>query len=295
MNVSPSAIRQEFDWADPFRLEDQLTEEERMIQTTARDYAQEKLAPRVLEAFRQEEDRPRDLPRDGRTRPARADHLAGIRRRRARLRRLWPHRARSRAGRLRLPLDDERAVVAGHGADRDVRHRGAEAEVSAEARPRRVDRLLRPDRDRTTAPIPARWSRGPRKVDGGYSLTGAKTWITNSPIADVFVVWAKTEDDAIRGFILEKGWKGLSAPAIHGKVGLRASITGEIVHGRRVRAGRESAPRRAGPEGSVHLPELGALRHRLGRARRGRGLLRDRRGNMCSTASSSAVRSPPTS
>ncbi len=68
-----------------------------------------------------------------------------------------------------------------------------------------------------------------RSVPGGYSLSGAKTWITNSPIADVFVVWAKDEAGDIRGFILEKGWKGLSAPAIHGKVGLRASITGEIV------------------------------------------------------------------
>ena len=68
-----------------------------------------------------------------------------------------------------------------------------------------------------------------KKVAGGYSLTGAKMWISNSPIADVFIVWAKDEDDAIRGFILEKGMKGLSAPPIHGKVGLRASITGEIV------------------------------------------------------------------
>ncbi|KAE9894920.1 acyl-CoA dehydrogenase, partial [Enterobacteriaceae bacterium TzEc051] len=73
-----------------------------------------------------------------------------------------------------------------------------------------------------------------KKVEGGYRLTGAKMWITNSPIADVFVVWAKevsAEGNVgdIRGFILEKGWEGLSAPAIHGKVGLRASITGEIV------------------------------------------------------------------
>ncbi len=67
-----------------------------------------------------------------------------------------------------------------------------------------------------------------KKVPGGYSLTGAKTWISNSPIADVFVVWAK-ENDEIRGFVLEKGAKGLSAPKIHGKVGLRTSITGEIV------------------------------------------------------------------
>jgi glutaryl-CoA dehydrogenase len=68
-----------------------------------------------------------------------------------------------------------------------------------------------------------------KKVDGGYRLTGAKMWITNSPIADVFVVWAKDDAGEIRGFVLEKGWQGLSTPAIHGKVGLRASITGEIV------------------------------------------------------------------
>src|SRR5206468_392671 len=68
-----------------------------------------------------------------------------------------------------------------------------------------------------------------KKVAGGYSLSGSKMWITNSPIADVFVVWAKDDAGSIRGFILDKGAKGLSAPAIHGKVGLRASITGEIV------------------------------------------------------------------
>ena len=68
-----------------------------------------------------------------------------------------------------------------------------------------------------------------RKVAGGYSLTGNKMWITNSPIAEVFVVWAKGDGGQIRGFILEKGWKGLSAPVVHAKVGLRASITGEIV------------------------------------------------------------------
>jgi glutaryl-CoA dehydrogenase len=68
-----------------------------------------------------------------------------------------------------------------------------------------------------------------REASGGFRLTGSKTWITNSPIADVFVVWAKTDDDAIRGFILEKGAKGLTAPVLHGKVGLRASVTGQIV------------------------------------------------------------------
>jgi glutaryl-CoA dehydrogenase len=68
-----------------------------------------------------------------------------------------------------------------------------------------------------------------RTAAGGYRLSGAKTWITNSPIANVFVVWAKTDDEIIRGFILEKGWKGLETPALHGKVGLRASITGQIL------------------------------------------------------------------
>ena len=67
------------------------------------------------------------------------------------------------------------------------------------------------------------------KVDGGYQLTGTKSWISNSPIADVFIIWAKDDADEIRGFVLEKGMKGLTAPPIHGKVGLRASITGEIV------------------------------------------------------------------
>src|SRR5262249_48779622 len=68
-----------------------------------------------------------------------------------------------------------------------------------------------------------------RKVDGGWQPSGAKLWITNKPVADVFVVWAKNEQDEIRGFILEKGWKGLSAPVIEGKFSLRASITGEVV------------------------------------------------------------------
>ena len=76
---------------------------------------------------------------------------------------------------------------------------------------------------------PGSMSTRARTVPGGYRLSGAKTWITNSPIADVFVVWAKNDEGRIRGFILDKGMKGLSAPPIHGKVGLRASVTGEIV------------------------------------------------------------------
>jgi glutaryl-CoA dehydrogenase len=76
---------------------------------------------------------------------------------------------------------------------------------------------------------PGGMSTRARKVAGGYKLTGTKTWITSSPIADVFIIWAKDDADEICGFILEKGWKGLSAPPIHGKIGLRASLTGEVV------------------------------------------------------------------
>ena len=90
-----------------------------------------------------------------------------------------------------------------------------------------MDRLLRLTEPNLRSDPGSMQTRA-KKVSGGYSLTGSKTWISNSPIADVFVVWAK-EDDEINGFVLEKGMKGLSAPAIHGKVGLRASITGEVV------------------------------------------------------------------
>ena len=111
------------------------------------------------------------------------------------------------------------------------------------------------------------------KIAGGYRLTGAKMWITNAPIADVFVVWAKSaaHDGAIRGFILEKGMKGLSAPKIEGKLSLRASVTGEIVlDGVEVAEERAAAERRR-PQGAVRLPQPRALRHRLGRDGRGGG------------------------
>jgi glutaryl-CoA dehydrogenase len=125
-------------------------------------------------------------------------------------------------------FDDERAELAGDGADQRVRQRGDEAEVPAQAGHRRVDRLLRPDR---AEPRLRPGQHGHARAQGRRRLRAErlKMWITNSPVADVFVVWAKDDEGAIRGFVLEKGWKGLSAPAIHGKVGLRASITGEIV------------------------------------------------------------------
>ena len=135
------------------------------------------------------------------------------------------------------------------------------------------------------------------KIADGYRLTGSKMWISNSPIADVFVVWAKSaaHGDQIRGFVLEKGMKGLSAPKIGGKLSLRASITGEIVmDGVEVPRG-EPAAQRLGPEGAVRLPQPRPLRHLLGRDGRGRGLLAPRPRSTRSTASSSAVRWPPPS
>jgi glutaryl-CoA dehydrogenase len=112
------------------------------------------------------------------------------------------------------------------------------------------------------------------KVDGGYRLSGAKMWITNSPIADVFVVWAKSDahEGRIRGFILEKGMKGLSAPKIGEKLSLRASITGEIVMDG-VEVPEENLLPDVSGLGAVRLPQPRPLRHRLGRDGRGRGLL----------------------
>jgi glutaryl-CoA dehydrogenase len=109
-----------------------------------------------------------------------------------------------------------------------------------------------------------------RKVAGGYSLSGSKMWITNSPIADVMVVWAKDDEGAIRGFVLEKGAKGLSTPKIEGKVGPARLDHRRDRDGRGVLPRGERLPRGARPEGPVHLPQLGPLRHRLGRARRRR-------------------------
>ena len=112
-----------------------------------------------------------------------------------------------------------------------------------------------------------------RTAPGGYKLSGSKMWISNSPIADVFVVWAKTDDGVIRGFILEKGMKGLSAPKIEGKFSLRTSVTGEIVMDEVFVPEENRLPGRRGPQGSVRLPQQRALRHRLGRAGRGGILL----------------------
>ena len=133
------------------------------------------------------------------------------------------------------------------------------------------------------------------KVADGYRLTGSKMWISNAPIADVFVVWAKSaaHDNEIRGFVLEKGMKGLSAPKIGGKLSLARLDHRRDRDGRRGGAARSALlPNVSGPEGPVRLPQPRPLRHFLGRDGRRRGLLGTAPGSTRSTASSSTGRSP---
>ena len=132
------------------------------------------------------------------------------------------------------------------------------------------------------------------KAPGGYRLTGSKMWITNSPVADLAVVWAKL-DGVIRGFLVERGTKGFSTPKIEGKLSLRTSITGEIVLEDAVRPRGQRAAECEGARRPVRLPQHGARRHCLGRASAPPSSAGTGRGNMCSIASSSAARSPPIS
>ncbi len=223
-----SAHREVFDWADPFRLEEQLTEDERMVMKTAHDYAQAKLLTRMPEAFRHEKTDPaifREMGELGLLGPTIAPEYGG-----------------AGLGYVAYGLiaREVERVDSGYRSMMSVQSSlvmvPIEAFGSEEQKQKYLPKLAtgewigcfgltEPDHGSDPGSMVTR----ARKVPGGYSLSGAKMWISNSPIADVFVVWAKTEDDVIRGFILEKGWKGLSAPAIHSKVGLRASITGEIV------------------------------------------------------------------
>ncbi|MGS0943015.1 acyl-CoA dehydrogenase [Pseudomonas luteola] len=217
-----------FNWEDPLLLEQQLSDEERMVRNSAVQFAQAQLAPRVLEAFRHEQTDPSIFRKMG------------------------------EAGLLGATIPSE---YGGSGLNyvcygliaREVERidSGYRSMMSVQSslvmvpiyefgtqaqRQKYLPRLAsgewigcfgltEPDHGSDPGSMASR----AKKVEGGYRLTGSKTWITNSPIADVFVVWAKDEAGDIRGFILEKGWKGLTAPAIHGKVGLRASVTGEIV------------------------------------------------------------------
>ncbi|HKR88298.1 MAG TPA: acyl-CoA dehydrogenase [Phenylobacterium sp.] len=224
--MAASAAR--FDWSDPFYLDAQLSDEERLVAKTARAYAQDNLLPRVQEAFRHEKADPSifaEMGELGLLGPTIPEEYGGaglnyvsyglITREIERVDSGYRSMMSVQSSLVILPIyafgseEQKRKYLPGLISGIKIGCFG----------------LTEPDHGSDPGSMTTR----ARKADGGYLLNGAKTWISNSPIADVFVVWAKTEDDVIRGFILEKGWKGLSAPAIHGKVGLRASITGEIL------------------------------------------------------------------
>lgn len=222
-----------FDWQDPFLLESQLSGEERMIRDTAKAYSQEKLFPRVLEQFRYESTDPkifRELGELGMLGPTIAEQYGGaglsyvsyglIAREIERVDSGYRSMASVQSSLVMVPIE----TFGTEEQKQKYLPRLASGESIG------CFGLTEPD----CGSDPGAMLSRAQKVAGGYRLSGSKMWITNSPIADVFVVWAKEVSEQghvgqIRGFILEKGWEGLTAPIIQGKVGLRASITGEIV------------------------------------------------------------------
>src|SRR5262245_26126028 len=226
-SVDAKSNRPEFQWDDPLLLDDQLSEDERLVRDTARQYAQEKLMPRVVEANRHER---------------------------------FDREIMTELGALGLLG----ATIHGYGCAgvnyvcygfvaREVErvHSGLRSALSVQSslvmhpihaygteaqRQKFLPRLATGEwvgcfglTEPDAGSDPAGMRTRARKADGGFVLKGSKMWITNSPIADVFIVWAKDDAGDIRGFVLEKGMKGLSAPKIEGKFSPRASITGEIV------------------------------------------------------------------
>ncbi|MBU9261465.1 acyl-CoA dehydrogenase [Burkholderia multivorans] len=220
-----------FHWDDPLLLDQQLTEDERMVRDAAHAYAQDKLAPRVTEAFRRERTDAaifREMGEVGLLGPTIPEQYGGPGLNYVSYGLIAREVERVDSGyRSMMSVQSSLVMV-------PIYEFGSDAQKEKYLPKLATGEwigcfgLTEPNHGSDPGSMVTR----AKKVPGGYSLSGAKMWITNSPIADVFVVWAKLDEDGkdtIRGFILEKGWKGLSAPAIHGKVGLRASITGEIV------------------------------------------------------------------
>ena len=225
--------RATFHWEDPFLLDQQLSDEERMVRDAAAAYCQDKLAPRVLEAFRHERMDTsifREMGEVGLLGPTIPEQYGGpglnyvayglIAREVERVDSGYRSMASVQSSLVMVPIYEF----------------GTEAQRQKYLPKLATGEwigcfgLTEPDHGSDPGSMVTR----AQKVAGGYELSGAKMWITNSPVADVFVVWAKEVSEGgavgpIRGFILDKGMKGLSAPAIHGKVGLRSSVTGEIV------------------------------------------------------------------
>lgn len=224
------AEMQDFVWEDPFLLEDQLGDEERMIRDAARGYAQEKLQPRVIEAYREEKTDPsifREMGALGLLGPTIPAEYGG-----------------AGVGYVSYGLiaREVERVDSGYRSMMSVQSslvmHPIYAYGSEEQRRKYLPRLASGEwigcfglTEPDAGSDPGGMKTRAEKIDGGYRLNGSKMWISNAPIADVFVIWAKSDAHGgkIRGFVLEKGMKGLSAPKIGGKLSLRASITGEIV------------------------------------------------------------------
>ena len=222
-----------FQWDDPFLLDQQLTDDERAIRDAANAYCQDKLAPRVLEAFRHEKMDTtifREMGELGLLGPTIPTQYGGaglnyvsyglVAREIERVDSGYRSMASVQSSLVMVPIND----FGTEAQKQKYLPKLASGEFIG------CFGLTEPDHGSDPGSMATR----AHKVDGGYKLKGGKMWITNSPVADVFVVWAKEVSEGgtvgpIRGFILDKGMKGLTAPAIHGKVGLRASVTGEIV------------------------------------------------------------------
>ncbi|MEQ8665591.1 MAG: acyl-CoA dehydrogenase [Rhodospirillales bacterium] len=219
-----------FDWADPFRLDDQLTEDERMIRDSAHAYAQEKLQPRVIRAYSEERfdgTIMQEMGEMGLLGPTVSEEYGG-----------------AGVGYVAYGLitrEIER-VDSGYRSMMSVQSSLVMYPIyaygSEEQRQKYLPKLATGEwigcfglTEPDAGSDPGGMKTRAQKVDGGYKLTGTKMWISNAPVADVFVVWAKSDshDGKIKGFVLEKGMEGLSAPEIEGKLSLRTSITGEIV------------------------------------------------------------------
>ena len=217
-----------FNWADPLLLNTQLTEDERMVRDAAAEYAQGRLMPRIHDAFRNETTDSaifREMGELGLLGITIPEEYGGANLNYVSYGLIAREIERVDSGyRSMMSVQSSLVMV-------PINEFGTEAQKQKYLPKLATGEwigcfgLTEPNYGSDAGGMITR----AKKVPGGFSLTGSKMWISNSPIADVFVVWAKNDEGLIRGFILEKGMKGLSAPKISGKMGLRASITGEIV------------------------------------------------------------------
>jgi glutaryl-CoA dehydrogenase len=220
--------RTAFHWNDPLLLDGQLNADERAVRDATQAYCRERLEPRVLEAFRNEQADPaifREMGELGLLGPTIPEAFGGAGLNYVAYGLIAREVERIDSGyRSMMSVQSSLVMVPIHAFGSDAQKQKFLPRL---ARGEWIGcfGLTEPDHGSDPGSMVTR----ARAVPGGYKVSGSKMWITNSPIADVFLVWAKDDAGEIRGFLLEKGTKGLSAPAIHGKVGLRASVTGEIV------------------------------------------------------------------